>query len=200
MDFTPKILNQTGNPYDNTEKFTLLGVDLVTDNIKGINFATYINSCIQKAYKSLWILRRLAEFGASIEELYITYKLRIRTHIEQNAPLWMFSLTQELKKKIERVQKISLYVILGKEAHEDYLCNLAILNAQPLEERRQKIALKFASNILKHPEHRKIFSYTGENTRSKKTVVVPFTRTVRYQKSTVPALAQLINQKLAHKI
>ena len=142
----------------------------------------------------------MAEFGVFIGELYVMYKLRIRTHIEQNAPLWMFSLTQELKRKIERVQKISLYIILGKEAHEDYLCNLAILNALPLEERRQKIAIKFASNVLKHPEHRKIFSFTGDKTRSKKTVVIPFTRTARYEKSTVPALALLINQKLAHKI
>ena len=113
----------------------------------------------------------------------------------------MFSIKKETKKKIERVQKISFYIILGKEAHEDYFCNLAILNARPLEDRRQKIAKNFASKILKHPEHRQMFNFTdGDRTRSSKQVIVPYTRTARYEKSTVPALADIINENLAHKI
>ena len=42
------------------------------------------------------------------------YKLRIRVFVEQNVPLWMFNLSQRMCKKIERLQKVSLYVLLGK--------------------------------------------------------------------------------------
>ena len=76
---------------------------------------------------------------------------------------------------------------------------------EPLEERRQKIALNVATKILKHPEHRNIFKFRDSNyyyykTRSGKKVIVPKFRTARYAKSTVPSLAKLINQNLLHKI
>ena len=61
-----------------------------------------------------------------------------------------------MKKKIENLQKLSFFIILGKEASKDYLCNLAILDALPLEDRRQQIIDKFAKKILKHSDHRKI--------------------------------------------
>ena len=72
-----------------------------------------------------------------------------------------------------------------------------MLDMEPLEERRQKIALNFATKILKHPEHRKNFNYRNSDyfyykTRSGKKVIVPKFRTARYGRSTVPALAKLI--------
>ena len=47
-------------------------------------------------------LKRLAELGVSIEDLLSTYTLRIHVQVEQNAPLWMFYLTEQLSKDIER--------------------------------------------------------------------------------------------------
>ena len=67
----------------------------------------------------------------------------------------MFSLSEIFKQKIERLQKISVYIILGKEASHDYICNLAILNIMPLEQRRQQISENFAKKLLKHPETQK---------------------------------------------
>ena len=84
------------------------------------------------------------EAGGSIENLILTYNLRIRVNIEQNISLWMYSLTNTLKNRIEKVQKIYVFIILGKHAHMDYLCNLAILDMEPLDVRRGKMALKFA--------------------------------------------------------
>ena len=49
-DFTPRILNNTGTLYDNTENFQLLGVDFETDKKKGLTLDNYINRCIQRAY------------------------------------------------------------------------------------------------------------------------------------------------------
>ena len=113
----------------------------------------------------------------------------------------MFQLTKAMTKKIEKVQKVSAFIILGKNAHFDYSTNLEILDLETLEERREKIALKFASKILKHPQHRNIFTFKNScATRSGREVVVPNYKTTRYETSTVPSLAKLINQKLPHKI
>ena len=137
-DFYPRITNPEGQLYNNEENFKILGLNLATDRRKGINYDGYINKCLQIAYSKLWILRRLAEIGTSIENMIISYNLRVRIFVEMNLPLWMFSLTKAMKIKIENLQKVSVYIILGKHAHTDYLCNLAILDMEPLEERRQK--------------------------------------------------------------
>lgn len=103
--------------------------------------------------------------------------------------------------RIEKLQKVSLYVILGNIAHSDYLCNLAILNLELLDERRQKIASNFAKKILKHPEHRKMFTFIKSNkTKSGEKVLIPFCRTSRYENSFIPSLAKIINDKLTHRI
>ena len=199
-DVYPKVINTESDLYENKEEFKILGLNLSSDKRKGINMNTYIEKCIQKAYSKLWILRRLVEAGVSIENLVLTYNLRIRVHIEQNVPLWMFSFNNTMKTKIEKLQKISVFIILGKHAHTDYLCNLAILDMEPLDVRREKMALKFARKILKHLEHRQIFTFKNDMTRTGKTVIVPKYVTSRYRDSTVPSLAKLINEKLAHRI
>ena len=146
-------------------------------------------------------LNRVKEIGVSVERLVETYKLRIRVLLEQNVPLWMFSLNKKMCQKIEKVQKIALYIVLGKNAHKDYFCNLAILELDTLEGRREKIAFNFAHKLLKNPEHRKMFQFDmSSRTRHGNRVIVPAARTKRYEDSTVPSIAKLINDKLSHKI
>ena len=146
------------------------------------------------------MLKRLAELGVSIEDLLSTYTLRIRVQVEQNAPLWMFYLTEQLSKDIEKVQKMASYIILGKHAHRDYLCNLAILDLEPLDQRRNKLAKNFANKILKHPVHKQIFKIIHSKTKSGNRIEIPKCRTARFERSTVPSLAKLINKELKHKL
>ena len=51
-----------------------------------------------------------------------------------------------------------------------------------------------------HPEHKKMFKTIQCNTRSDKRVIIPKSRTARYRKSTIPALAEIINKELKHKL
>ena len=96
--------------------------------------------------------------------------------------------------KIEKVQRTAIYVILGALAHRDYYCNLAILDLPSLEERREKIVKKFATQIMKNPFHKNIFEQNNShNTRSGNRVIVPKAKTARYDNSSVPSLAKLIN-------
>ena len=176
-------------------------MNLASDKIKGISFNGYVEKCLQKGYTNLWILRRLAKQGVSIENLLLAYNSRIRVCVEQNLPLYMFSISENLKKKIERLQKTSFFIILGKKSRNNYLDNMNILNAVSLKQRRSEIADNFAKKVLKHPEHRNIFQFNSKaTTKSGKKVVVPFCRTARYERTAVPALAQIINNKFAHKI
>ena len=112
-----------------------------------------------------------------------------------NVPLWTFSISQELSRKIEKVQRVAAFIILGKFAHNDYRSNLAILNLEPLSERREKISKKFAFKTLKHPVHQNIFTHvTRQNGRSGRKVIVPTSKTKRYERSSIPALSRIINQ------
>ena len=149
----------------------------------------------------MWILRRLSELGVSVQYILLTYKLRIRTFVEMNVPLWNFNLSAKMAKKIKKLQKTVVYVTLGSSADPDYFCNLAILELETLKDRRELIMKNFAQKLLKHPVHRNIFKFSEANrTRSSKKIIVPFSRTVRYERSSIPALAKFINENLKEKI
>ena len=110
-------------------------------------------------------------------------------------------MSKEQDDKIERLQKIALYIILGKDADKHYSINMDKLSCDTLKDRRDKIAENFAKKVLRHPEHRKMFNFDPENrTRSGKKVIIPKSSSARYQNSTIPALGNIINEKLSHKI
>ena len=113
----------------------------------------------------------------------------------------MFSLSKAQIDKIERLQKIALYIILGKDAAKHYNENMIKVNCESLEDRRDKISENCAKNFLKHPEHRKMFQFNLKSkTRSGKRVVIPQSRTERYSRSTIPSLGNIINKKLTKYI
>ena len=137
-DFYPRLANSQGIIYENTEQFQLLGVDFTSHSKFGIKWDKYIQQCIKKAYSKMWVLKRLAELGVSVQDLLMTYVSRVRVNLEINVALWSSSITQQLRKKIENVQKASLYIMLDHMATSDYNRNLAMLDLEPLEERRKK--------------------------------------------------------------
>ena len=142
----------------------------------------------------MWILKRLAELGVSLDDLLLTFLSRIRVHLEQNVALWNFTISQQLSKKIESVQKACLFIVLGRDATPDYYCNLAMLNLEPLADRRLKLCRKFAQKTFKHPVHGKIFTANPSNhTRSSRKVIEPQAKTARYRKSSIPSLARILN-------
>ena len=51
-----------------------------------------------------------------------------------------------------------------------------------------------SKKLIKHPAHRKMFTFKeGRDTRAGRKVIVPHTTTRRYENSSVPSLAKLIN-------
>ena len=113
----------------------------------------------------MWIIRRLAENGVNSDDLSMTYETRIRKHLEINVPLFHFSISKKLSDTIEKVQKACMYIILGKHASMDSICNQAILNLESLCDRRDKLCTNFAKKTIKHPDHRKMFTWIEGRTK-----------------------------------
>ena len=143
----------------------------------------------------MWILKRLAEMGVRKEDLVMTFQSRIRTHVEQNTPLYNFAISQKLSLLIEKVQKSCVYIMLGKHATSNYSQNLSMLNLKPLDERRMKLCNNFAKKTIKHTVHSKMFTLSKRTgTRSKPKVIIPSAKTRRYDSSSIPSLARIINK------
>ena len=117
----------------------MLGI-MIRSDCKWTSNTKYITN---KAKSRLWYLRRLKNLGASNETLLDVYKLNVRSALEMAVPLWTGSITASEINTIERVQKISLKLILGN-SYENYIQALEKLNLDDLETRREKLCLKFA--------------------------------------------------------
>ena len=86
--------------------------------------------------------------GVNREDLLMTYQSGIRIMVEMNVPLWHFSITKKMSKSIEKVQKASVFIILGKRATHDYSSNLAILGLESLLDRRYILCKEFATKTF----------------------------------------------------
>ena len=194
-DFAPSIKNENHNIYNYTENFKLLGVQFKTDPRKGLTWEPYILNRIKSAYTNMWQLRRLAEMGVSTDKLILIYKSKIRVHLEMNVPLWTFSISLQLSKKIEKVQRTAVLIILREKSTSNYLQNLKFLNLDTLEIRREILSKRCAKKTVRHPVHKKMFIQKQRNdTRSAAPIIIPNGKTSRYMNSTVPSLAKWIIQ------
>ena len=79
-----------------------------------------------------------------LEHIYITF---IRPVLEQSAPVWHSSLTEENSRDIERVQKAAVRTIIGQN-HTDYETSLKELKLVELFKRRKQLCLTFAKKRL----------------------------------------------------
>ena len=95
------------------------------------------------------LLRRVASFGTSVEDLKNIYFLFVRSQLEQSAVVWHSSLTDDNRSDLERVQKSAVKIILG-ERYQSYQKSLALLDMETLEERRENLCLTFAQRCLKN--------------------------------------------------
>jgi hypothetical protein len=135
-DFTPKISIE-GKEIEVVEELKLLGVK-ITNDLKWNNNTEYITG---RAYKKLWMIRRLKLNGASNMELRDIYCKHVRSVLEYAAVVWHPGLTLENTTSIERVQKSALAIILGKE-YEGYSKALGLLKLEKLSTRTEALCKK----------------------------------------------------------
>ena len=136
--FSPRLFIQ-GELLQVIEKTRLLGT-IITSDLRWEQNTSHI---VKKANARMELLRRVASFGAKVEDLKTIYILFVRSQLEQSAVVWSSSLTGQNKADLERVQRSALKIILGPK-YESYRKALFILNLETLEERREYLCLKFA--------------------------------------------------------
>ena len=192
LDFMPKF-NLENDEIELLEEMKILGVVFSSDMKWHANTANLVD----RAYSRVWILRRLKNLGTGVPELLDVYRHQIRSILELAAPVWHSSLTLDDRTDIERVQKSSLQIILG-DRYLTYKNALQTANLKSLEQRRNQLCLKFTSKAVKNPKHRNWFKVNKKvtNTRQSQPTFCPvFSRTVRFQKSPISFMTNLLNSK-----
>ena len=152
---------------------------------------------VKKANARMELVRKVASFGASEEDLKNIYILFVRSHLEQSATVWHSSLTQENIDDLERVQKSAFKVILG-EKYLTYNNALIRLNMETLENRREELCLNFALKCVKHKKLKKMFPLNRKShnmdTRENEKYEVQFAYNGRLKKSSIPYMQRMLNE------
>ena len=190
IDFSPK-LTMDGQDIQTVEEMRILGLVIRSD----LKWSSNTENLVSRAYKKLWMLRRLKIFGAAKVDLVDIYTKHVRSILELAVPAWHSGLTVKESVDIERVQKAALRIILSNE-YNNYTSALETCNLSSLKERRIKLCLKFANKSEKHPKHTKWFKRNEriKVTRHKQPTFCPvFSRTKRFENSPLSYLTKLLN-------
>ena len=170
----------------------LLGT-IISDDLK---WDLNTQNLVKKANARMALLRKVASFGAPLEDLKTIYVLFIRSILEQSATVWHSSLSEENIKDLERVQKSAIRIIL-KEKYKGYKQSLAMIGLEDLETRRKNLCLDFARKCVKNKKLSHMFPKTPKthnmNTRKDEIYKVHHANTRRYQKSSIIYMQNLLN-------
>ena len=152
---------------------------------------------VKKGYQRTILLQKLFEFNVPTKDLVTIYILFIRSILEQSCVVWSSSITIEEKEDLERVQKVSLRMIL-KNRYKDYDNALNLAGLEKLSQRRVQLCLNFARKCVKNPKTSHMFplnptSHTMVN-RETPRYFTQQVRTARLYKSAIPYLQKLLNK------
>ena len=159
---------------------------------------------IKRTYASLSILTKLKYAGLSRTKLLHIYCLHVRSSMEYCSVVWHNNLTQAQSNAIERLQKVSLKIILGRDCprkedgHFDYQNALLICNLKTLFSRRQNRIIDFGKKCIKHPSLSSMFPLNPaisnpHTVRNREKFHVNFARTQSYKNSAIPAIQRRLN-------
>ena len=174
------------------QNIKLLGTIIFDDLSWDLN----TKNLIKRANARMELLRKVASFGAPVEDLKVIYILFISSLLEQSATVWHSSLTRENSDDLERVQKSALKIILGNRYY-GYKKALNQLDLESLEDRREVLCLKFARKCLKNKKTQHLFPLNAKKhqmkTREPLKCQVQHANTERLRKSALIYMQNLLN-------
>ena len=191
LDFQPNI-ELDNHQLEIVEEMRLLGVHIRSD----MKWHTNTEQMVKKAYKRLWIIRRLKSLGVAKRDLVDIYEKHVRCVLELAVPAWHGSITQKERVLIERVQKCAVHIILG-QSYNSYKLALDVLQLESLEARRTKLCIKFVKKAEKHEKFANWFKLNDKrsNTRLDRAKYCDvWARHTRFQNSPISFLTRLLNQ------
>ena len=152
------------------------------------------------------MLTKLKYAGVSRKKLLHIYSLFVRSSAEFSSVAWHDNLTLAQKNAVERLQVVSLKVIMGKDGtrkadgHFDFEESLRMNKLTSLFSRM----LDFGGKCVQHPSLSKIFPLNRavfedpHSVRSREMYHVNHARTAVYQHSAIPAIQRRLNQQFVY--
>ena len=178
---------------EQVKSIKLLGT-FITDNLKWNKNTKYL---VKRAYSRMELLRQMTKFTKSIIDKLQIYKVYIRSVLEQSSVVWNSSLTKQNERELERVQKVAVRLIIGKET--PYEESLNILKLTSLKERRNLLSVNFARKCLSNEKTKSIFTINTKthNMKLRKTEYfnVNHAKTVRLRKSAIINMTKQLNKQ-----
>ena len=182
---------------DIIDESKLLGTIVSTD----LTWHKNTEMITKKAYQRMQILHKLTSFKVDKQDLKEIYILYIRSMLEFNCQVWHFSLTDEERTSLERVQRVACRIILQSD-YEGYEEALATLQLDDLDSRRSSLCLSFAKKCLKNNKACSMFPTNRSNihsVRNHETYFVQPARTSRLRDSAIPQMQRLLNADAAKR-
>ena len=129
--------------------------------------------------------------------LKLVYFQHVRSILEFGSPAWNGAITDIEKKKLERVQRVALSLIYGRNLTYEKLLTLA--EVERLESRRERLSLNFARKAVKHPKFRSWFKQTDSNQPGHRAKYeTSLGRQKKILRSPIPYLTNLLNRYNGH--
>ena len=195
-DALPQISTEVGEYLDVVEEHKILGYILRSD-LKTISNTEYI---CKKAYRRMWVIRRLKTLGCPIPELVEVLKQQIVSICEFGAAYWGSMITKTESNMLERCLKTGLHIIY-QEQYISFTHCLHLAKISSLKHRRIAIITRFSKNAIKNTKYKQWFCKTEEpeeGARSRQAYKRPLLkpvqcRTQRYERSPLPVMTRLLN-------
>ena len=193
-DFIPELRLQEDN-IEVVQEMKIVGYVMRSD-MRTCSNTEYL---VKKAFKRMWLIRRLKGLGANKSQLIDALQKQVLSVLWLGAPAWFCQTTEQEKKDLDRVAKVGLRIIFG-----DSYCGFdnTLLSVQMLRPTEQlaNMTRRFATKSANHSKFSQWFQPAATkttNTRSIKNIqkyqTVP-ARTVRFGKSPIPYLTQILNR------
>ena len=189
-DFLPEC-EIDGAQIETVNEMKILGTILQSD----LSWKSNTNMLVVKAYKKLWMIKRLKKNGASNDDLIDVYMKQVRSIVEFGAPVWNSGLTEAEITDIERVQKSFLHILLGSN-YTSYNSALLLSGLESLAIRRRNLCIKFAQKSYKNPKHSHWFTLNQKKSKTRNKgpkFKLPRFATERYRRSPLFYFTTLLN-------
>ena len=198
-DFLPQISIQPGIQIEVVEKHKILG-QIIRSDLRTISNTE--NIC-RKAFKRMWILRRLKAMNCPTNELVDVIKQQIVSICEVGLAWWGPMISKHESNMLERVLKTSLHIVYQNN-YVSFKNALRLANLRSLRERRISQITKFSKKSYSNERFKSWFCENKEQeeqeVRSARHPKPPPPllkpvpcRTQRYARSSLPLMTRLLS-------
>jgi hypothetical protein len=192
-DFSPKLSLLPGQELEVVEELKLVGYQLRSD-MRTISNTEYI---VKRAWKRMWVVRRLKALGASEKELLNVLRAQVLSVLQFATPAWSTLITGQESNRIESVLRTGLYLVYG-DRFQSFSWALREAKMSSMKEQRKKMFEKFTRDCINSTKFKNWFVRTENNsgtvTRRRKTLFKPVLgRTQGFLRSAIPQMVKLAN-------